>query len=145
MEDYSLGGEKATEPDNSVPKEILVSLTPLSEAQLMNLRHHLDMVLKIEISQLNLTEELGLQYRQGKTLLDSLQGSSTPANQKAQVFNSLQTNLDKIIKHRTNVFSQERLKRYEAALLKVLEMKGNEKEQELFLELYGEFLRDRGQ
>lgn len=144
MEDHSLGQAKQPEID-VVPKAALKAIEGLSEKQLMNLRHHLDMVLKIEISHLNLTEELGLQYRQGKALLNSIQDSSTPANQKAQVFNSIQAQLEKIVKQRQLVFSQERLKRFEAALLKVLEMKGNEREQELFLELYGEFLRDRGQ
>ncbi len=142
MEDHSLGSPKKVD-HTAVPKDVLKLVEALTEPQWMSLRHHLDMLLKVEIGQLNLSEELGLQYRQGKALLDSLD-ERTPANQKSQVFNSVQAQLEKIIKQRSIVFSQERLKRYEAALLKVLEMKGNEREQELFLELYGDFLRDRG-
>lgn len=143
MEDHSLGKGKQIDA-SSVPKEVTQLVSTLSEKQLMNLRHHLDMLLQIEINQLNLTEELGLQYRQGKILLDSLD-DKTPANQRAQVFNSVQAQLEKIIKQRAAVFNQERLKHYEGALLKVLDMQGNEKAKELFLELYGAHLRNRGQ
>lgn len=144
MEDYSLAGASQPDPD-AVPKELLRSVEALTEKQMMALRHHLDMLLKIEIGHLNLTEELGLQYRQGKTLLASVQGdNSTPVNQKAQVFNSVQGQLDKIVKLRSQVFSQERLKRFEGAMLKVLEMQGREAEKLVFLDLYGGYLRDRG-
>ena len=147
MKDFSLSSAPKKADPNAVPDEVIKLVDKLSEKQLMTLRHHLDNALQIEIGNLNLTEELGLQYRQGKDMLANImkEGDNTPTNQKAQVFNSVQAQLEKIVRMRASVFSQERLKRFEAALLKVLEMKGNEKEQELFLELYGDFLRDRGQ
>lgn len=145
MQDHSLGVAKQVDP-RQVPKEVLAIVDTLSQEQMMNLRHHLDMELQIEINQLNLTEELGLQYRQGKILLNKTQeDSSVPANQKAQVFNSVQAQLDKIVKLRSQVFSQERLKRFEGALLKVLEQIGTDRQKEVFLDLYGSFMRDKGQ
>lgn len=144
MKDYSLSQPEKTNPDE-VPSAVLTNVRQLSERQMMALRHELDNLLNIEISQLNLTEELGLQYRQGKNLLASIESDVKVApNQKSQVFNAVQSQLEKIIKLRNLVYDQERLKRYESAMLKVLEMKGNEKEQELFLELYGSYLRERG-
>lgn len=145
MKDYSLGANIAPDP-SIVPAAVLDAIGKLSQTQLMTLRHKIDMLLDLDINQLNLVEELGLQFRQGKELLASIQNdSATPANQKAQVFNTLKGQLDKIIKQRGLVLSQERLKRYEAAFLKVLEGLDSDTARQTFMDLYGEFLADKGQ
>lgn len=144
MEDLSLSQPKQKDPDE-LPGELLKALGALTEGQLMRARHEIDMLVKIDINQMNLTEELGLQYRQAKQLLATVQhDTSTPANQKTQIFNSLNAQLDKIIKQRQAVLSQERLKRFEAAFLNTLKQLGDETLQQNFLDLYGEFLRDKG-
>lgn len=145
MEDFSLQHQAKIDP-NAVPDEVLGCLEALSDAQLMNLRHHLDNLLGIEINNLNLSEELGLVYRQGKDLLKTIQADDrVPANQKAQVYNSVAAQIDKLSKMRDKVFSQERLKRFEAALIKTIECQGDNKAKSIFFDLYGEFLRDRGE
>lgn len=120
-------------------------LEGLNETQLLELRNKIDAKLVIDIGDMNLTEELGLQYRMAKAILAGVQDDAmTPANQKAQLMNTMSAVLAKIIEHREFVFSAERLKRYEAAVLKVLDTIKNEDAKAAFLDLYGEFLDDRG-
>lgn len=133
MKDYNLKKVETQDP-----------LAGLDDAKLLDLRHRIDMLLKTDIKDINFTEELGLQYRQGKTLLYSIQSDiDTPANQKAQVFNATSVMLEKIIRLQADVFNQERLKRYEVAFLKVLESLPEES-RAIFFDLYGEFLNNKG-
>lgn len=123
------------------PAEKADPLANLDDAGLLELRNRIDARLTTDISQLNLTEELGLQFRAGKLLLAKVQeDAETPANQKAQVFNSVSAMLTKIIEQQELVFNAERLKRYEAAMLKVLELCGTAEQRAIFFDLYGEFL-----
>ncbi len=132
-----------TLPDHRLTQVKAPEVDPLrgmDDQALLNLRHAIDLRLKIELSDLNLSEELGLQYRSGKALLDSVQNDKdTPANQRAQVFNSVSMMLEKIVKHQRVVYDAERLKRFEVAFLKVLEKLPLEAKQQFF-ELYGEYL-----
>lgn len=118
-------------------------LEGLDDNALLALRNRIDSLLTVDIDALNLTEELGLQYRAGKALLASL-GDDTPANQRAQVFNAVSAMLTKIIEQRKMVASAERLKRYEAAFLKTLEALADDTARAVFIDLYQEFLDDRG-
>lgn len=123
------------------PAEKVDPLADLDDAGLLKLRNRIDARLTVDIGQLNLTEELGLQFRAGKLLLAHIQeDDETPANQKAQVFNSVSAMLTKIIEQQELVFNAERLKRYEAAMLKVLELCATEEQRNTFFDLYGEFL-----
>lgn len=145
MEDFSLAQPAPPKDPDEISPELRKLLAALPEGQLMRARHEIDILVEIDINQMNLTEELGLQYRQAKQLLANVQNDDrTPANQKVQIFNSLQNQLDKIIKQRQAVLSQERLKRFEAAFLNTLKQLGDETLQQNFLDLYGEFLRDKG-
>lgn len=136
LKDYSLTQAK--------PKPAADILDGLDEAELLALRHKIDLRLNIEISNLNLTEELGLQYRQGQALLQSVQNDKdVQANQKAQVFNSVSAMLEKIIKQQDIVYSAERLKRFEVAILRVLEKLPPESKQ-VYFDLYSEYLGDKG-
>lgn len=121
-----------------------ISLEGMDEAALLKLRAQLDDKLQVEIRQINLTEELGLQYRAGKLLLEETQNDpEVPANQKAQVFNSVNSMLASIVKMQESIYSMERLKRYETAFLKALETLPKEGK-EAFFDLYGTFLADKG-
>lgn len=117
-------------------------LEGLPDSDLLSLRHEIDKRLNIDLSKLNLAEELGLQYRAGSTLLASVQSDKeVPANQKSQVFNSVGAMLDKIGKQMKVAFSAERLKRYEVAFLKVLDHDDMPKHmRKVFFDLYGEYL-----
>ena len=122
----------------------VISLSGMGDEELLSLRSRIDDRLNIELKHVNLTEELGLQYRAGKLLLDQTQGDeSVPANQKAQVFNSVSAMLSSIVKMQETVYSIDRLKRYEAAFLKSVETLPKENK-EAFFDLYGEFLANKG-
>jgi hypothetical protein len=142
MQDYSL---KRSSEENGPLKIILRAMRDLSEADAIVVRNELDAILHIEISQLNLPDEIGLQYRQGKMLLSSLQDDKlTPAGQRAQVFNSVSAQLEKIIKLRSEVYSQERLKRFEAAMLSTLKLLPDNEAKEHFFTIYSEILQGKG-
>lgn len=121
-------------------------LPNLSGKQLLELRNNIDQILGVEIKDLNLGEELGLLFRQGKELLEKVMPDPlTPANQKAQVFNMVKGQVDRLVATREKVYSQERFKRFESTLIKIIKMAGTEKQQETFLDLYGDYLEDKGE
>lgn len=140
MKDFSLA---------SKPKAATFSadhLNSLSEIELLELRGKIDTILQIQIGDLNLGEELSLQLRKAKSLFDKVsEDKNTPVNQQAQLFNSIQALIDKLIKSRKIVFSQERLRRYEVAMLAALETLQNTAAKEAFLDLYQEYLEQRGE
>lgn len=120
-------------------------LEGLDDEALLNLRHRLDKKLNLDLTKLNLAEELGMQYRSGMILLASVQGDSdTPANQRAQVFNSVGAMLEKIVKQQKVVYNAERLKRFEHAFLRVLEDLPLESKHKFF-DQYGDYLKNDGE
>lgn len=117
-------------------------LAGLDDGALLALRQRIDGILKVDLARMNLAEELGLQYRGGMALLATVSNDEdTPANQKAQVFNSVSKMLNDIIKTQKIVFSAERLKRFEVALLKVLGKLPPESTR-IYFDLYGDFLAE---
>jgi hypothetical protein len=133
IKNHTLGTSPATKAD---------ILDGLSDEELLSLRHRLDKKLNLDLTKLNLADELGLQYRSGMILLSSVQDDEgTPANQKAQVFNSVGTMLQNIVKQQKVVYDAERLKRFESAFTKVLEDMPVESKRKFF-DLYGEYLKE---
>jgi hypothetical protein len=124
----------------AAPKVVIDPLEGMSDADMIALRQKIDLKLKTDLSRLDLAEELGMQYRAAMVLLDSIQNDKdVPANQRAQVYNSVRSSLGEIIKQQKIVYSAERLKRFEAAFLKVLQQLPSEQTR-VFFDLYGEFL-----
>lgn len=125
------------------PVEMLLpSLEALSEADLVELRHQLDLRLSLDLSTLDLAEELALQFRQAKALLNEVQNDkSTPVNQKSQIFNSVRTQLGDIVKQQDVVWNMQRLKKYETAFVKSVHLL-NDEARNAFFDLYGEHLKD---
>lgn len=118
-------------------------LDGLDEEGMLALRREIDRRLKTDLSVIDLGEELGLNYRAGKLMLAQvLEDDQCPANQKSQVFNSVSSMLDRIVKQQDIVYSAERLKRFEHAFLKVLNQLGEDAKQ-VFFDLYGEFLAEK--
>jgi hypothetical protein len=133
LKDFNMKGGPAAKAD---------PLEGLDDSELLTLRHRLDKKLNLDLTQLNLAEELGMQYRSGQILLASVQDDKdTPANQKAQVFNSVGAALEKIVKQQRVVYDAERLKRFESAFLKTLDLYGTDEQKRRFFDLYGEYLR----
>jgi len=127
---------------NKTGPEPIDLLEGLDDKALLVLRGRIDAKMKIDLSRMNLAEELGLQYKSGMALLTDVQADKeTPANQKAQVFNSVSKMLQDIIKSQKIVYSAERLKRFEVALLKVLGQLPGASARTYF-DLYGEFLKE---
>lgn len=102
--------------------------------------------LALDIQGVNLTEALMLQFRQGTRFVDEiLYDKDVPANQRAQALNAVNSSLKDIVKMRTLVMTQDRQRRYEAAFLKTLDLCGTEEQRVVFMDLYGDFLNDRGE
>lgn len=135
LKNRSLKGEPAA----PAPAQALDEMSP---EDLLALREQIDIRLAIDITKLNLADELGLQYQSGMILLASIrEDKDVPPNQKAQVMNSVSATLKEIIKQTKVVYSAERLKRYEAAVLKVLKELPEENRMKFF-NLYGDYLKD---
>ncbi len=124
-------------------------LDGLNESQLLDLRVEIDSRLHIKIADMDLTEELGLQYQMAKILLNQVQtDNSVPPNQRALVFNAVREQLTQIVKMQETVWSMERLKRYEAAFKKSVETFKNYDDNranammEVFMDLYGDCLNE---
>jgi hypothetical protein len=137
VRDYTLHNATAV-----AAKKLNSDLAKMSEEDLLILRGQIDERLQVELKHINLTEELGLQYRQGQALLkDAQDDPEIPPNQRAQVYNSVASMLDKIIKLQGEVYSQERLKKYEAAFLKAASIM-DATARAAFFDLYEEYLQD---
>lgn len=121
---------------------ILPSLELMSETELVELRHQVDLRLQLNLESLDLAEELALQFRQAKALLHDIQNDKDIAtNQKAQIFNSVRAQLSDIIRQQEAVWSMQRLKKYEVAFVKASNLLSDEAK-EAFFDLYGEHLKE---
>lgn len=141
LKDRSLVQEKPA-PVISVVDQLLPTLEKFSESELQELRHQIDVRLHLDLEQLNLAEELGLQFRQVKALLYEIQGDKqVPTNQKAQIVNSARAMLSDIVRQQEIVWNAERFKTYEVAFVKVAGMLSAE-QREVFFDLYGRYLKD---
>lgn len=89
-----------------------------------------------KLAELDLEGEVVMQYHRAKALMTTVVADeATPANQKAQVANSCASVLDQLIKMQTRLYSAERVKALEAALIKALKTLPSET-QALFIETY---------
>jgi hypothetical protein len=92
-----------------------------------------------QLSDLNLEEEVLLNYKIAKHTLEDLD-DETPANQKAQVINSITSILKDLVKMQTELYDAERVKKMEACLIQVLKTLPDAQQDEFF-EIYGESLK----
>lgn len=115
-----------------------VALEALSLAELLELRASIDALLPPrKLSDLDIEEELLLQFARTKALYDRIADDvATPANQRAQVANSVTTIMDQLIKMQARLYSAERVKAIEQALIRVLRELGDEKLLARFFEVY---------
>lgn len=75
----------------------------------------------VTVENLDIAGELGGLYKSAKDLLDSvLTDSDVPTNQRAQVLNSVSALIQQIAKTRTEVYTAERLRKLEQALIRTL-------------------------
>lgn len=99
-----------------------VDLERLTEQELLVMRIKIDALLPItKLADMNLERELTLQFRSAQALQNLiLDDIHTAANQKAQVMNSVSSNLQSLVKMQAEYYTPERLKKIEAALVETL-------------------------
>lgn len=113
---------------------------PLDE--LLRLRGEIDKVLPVSnLADIDLNRELVLQMLATQRLqADVLDDDETPANQRAQVANSVQAALAGLVKLQSEVYTSERLKKIEQRLIEVMHTQPMEL-QVAFMGAYEEALR----
>jgi hypothetical protein len=142
LKDFSLKSNTANPGSKSKLDLVIDQLPGFDDKELAELRYALDALLPLDLGKLDLAEELALQFRQAKVLLVEVQrDATTPANQKAQIFNSVRAQLESIVKQQEVVWSMERLKKFEVAFIKAANLLTPEA-RDAFFDLYGEFLQD---
>lgn len=119
LKDHSLKSNSQNPTGVDRLELVLKQIVSMDESELAAIRNVIDGIQPLDLEKLDLNAELALQYRQAKQLLAEVQKDSTvPANQKAQVFNSVRAQLSDIVKQQESVWSMERLKTFEVAFLK---------------------------
>ena len=85
------------------------------------------------LKSLNLDAELYNAYAKAKNYLAIVQSDdSVPPNQIAQVFNTISAILKEIVKLQTELYSAERVKKLEAAMIEALKNTATEEVQDAF-------------
>ena len=117
------------------PKDPLSSLTP---SELRRLRSEIDRLLPDSgegVNSLNLDNELVEQYRKTKDLMDEvLSDEDTPANQKAQVCNSVVATLAQLAKLQEDLKREQSMKIMEAVLIDAIKTLPEAVKSEFFTE-----------
>lgn len=84
---------------------------------------------------LDLDAQLYTTYAKAKNYLAEIQNlEDTPANQVAQVFNTISGILKEIVKMQTDLYSAERVKKLEAAMIQAIKLAPKEAQEEFFKE-----------
>jgi hypothetical protein len=74
-----------------------------------------------DLGAIAVSDELAVLFHSAKALLDSvLVDPNVPANQRAQVLNSVLSILERITKTRTDLYNSERIREIEQTLLRVM-------------------------
>jgi uncharacterized Fe-S cluster-containing radical SAM superfamily protein len=112
--------ERAPEPAPTKPK---VSLEGLEPHELISLRAEIEARLPVKsLQDTDLVRELVLQVVALQSLQNSvIQDMDTPANQKAQVANSLSSALANLVKVQAEIYTSERFKKIEGLLIEYLD------------------------
>lgn len=140
MKDLSLSANSQNPDGKSRVDLICAQLGSLDENDLAQIRFKIDELQPLDLEALDLNAELALQFRLAKALLVEVQkAGDIPANQKAQIFNSVRAQLADIVKQQESVWGMERLKGFEVAFLKAANSLPDEA-RDLFFDLYAKFL-----
>jgi hypothetical protein len=111
-------------------------LDKMDVAELLELRQRIEARLPArKLEDIDLEQEIVFQYQGSKALLAKVTGDDgTPANQKAQVANSCASVLDQLLKMQTRIYSAERIKAIEQALVKAVKTLPVEAQQQFFVD-----------
>lgn len=118
-----------------------VNLAGMDEHELLTLRAEIDQRLVVKkLEDMDMERELVLQLRMSQALQTNIiDDDRVPANQKAQVMNSVASTIQQITKMQGEIYTSERLKRIESALIKQLNQ-WPEDQTRTFFERYTEIL-----
>lgn len=133
LQDFNL------QPAENKPK---VPLDDMSREELLDLHAKIEQKIGgLNLGEVNLVKETLLQIHRGKALQEdaSNKESGVPMNQRAQVQNSLANLLSQLAKIQVTLYSSERIKRIQAACVKVVKTLPT-KQQDAFFELLEEEL-----
>lgn len=138
LTDFTFNTSNAQKPKN---RPLDADLNHLNQEDLLNLRAQIDAKLTgIKLNDLDLVQETMFQLKKAKILQSQVnEDEETPANQKAQIQNSLNNIITNLSKHQINLYTSERMKRMEGALIRVLKTL-TKAEQTAFMESYGQEL-----
>lgn len=115
-------------------------LSSMAQGDLIDLRSQLDAHLKLKLEDLDLAEELALQFKQAKALYnETMNDDEVAPNQKAQVLNTITSIIASITKAQAELYNAERLKKLEAATLKALKSLPKTSQEDFFT-LYSEYI-----
>jgi hypothetical protein len=97
-------------------------LNSMSQADLLALHSKVEGKLKgLRLSEVNLEKETLIQFQKAKALQEKANAASdVPVNQLAQVQNSIRTILESLSKMQMELHSSEEIKRWKAALIRVV-------------------------
>ena len=115
-----------------------LDLTNYDQDELLTLKTRVTTLLPLTLASINLEEELLTQLHSSKLLMAD--SADSPANQRAQVGNSITTILKQLVDLQTSITTTETIKRIERVLLETL--KEFPKLQENFLKAYEESLNN---
>ena len=132
-------------PKDVTQAQSAIGLDNMPVDQLLELRRQIEALLPVkDIKDVNLSRELVLQVQALQALQQRvLTDNEAPANQQAQVANSLSSALVNLVKVQTEVYTSERLKVIEAVLVECLKSLPIETQRE-FLDAYEAALRNHG-
>ena len=127
--DEHLIGKRA-EDEQSDP----LDLDNYTEEELLELRSAItNMLPASHLKDLDLEQELVLQFRRAQHLQDRvLRQLDIPANQQAQVLNSVASTLQQLVKMQSDFYTYERLKKIEGILVNLLNQWPEEQTEEFF-------------
>lgn len=133
LEDYSL--EKREKDDK-------FDISALNQAELLALRTKIEAkITGTTLSELNLVKETLFQFQSAKVLQAEAgaANSDVPMNQRAQVQNSIAKILDQLGKIQMELYSSEKLKRLQAAVIKIVKQLPKPQQDTFFEQIESDF------
>jgi hypothetical protein len=135
-------GETLARPRQGPQTAAQVDLSCLPLDELLILRDRIDELMPARtLAEMDLEKELVIQYQAVKALNTRVSAAEdVPVNQLAQVANSISSVLDRLGKMQATMYSHERFKQIELALVRLLKTRPTE-EVEAFFREYEELTR----
>jgi hypothetical protein len=129
-------GSGPIKPARAPTHSLQVNLDGMPVAELLALRAGIDEKLPVkDLADVDLNRELVLQMLQTQKLQrDVLEDEDTPANQRAQVANAVAAIINNLVKLQSEVYTSERIKKIEQALIQTLQTLPSEAQRAFFVE-----------